>query len=272
MKKNKKSLGVLLLAAAMSIVMAGCGNKDAGTPAVTKTTVETGMPTETKAPAGSTEAVKGTEAAEATKGAEATKEIEATKETGETKASEASEAATSAPAAEGALALNYDAEPDAYVGNWVLANAYAADKGMLKVAPDACHMKIETSIDTNKLVDEAAYIHADATNLKGTMSFKHAGIDVDDYSCSGNWSDWTVVDIKGENEAYFKGAIKFKIRDDDNGVFFDVLTGDKIKDMELFNVLGMNADGQLILGYSQGHIERDSGAKWEYAYIFDKAK
>lgn len=245
MKKNKKNLAALLFAAAVSMAMVGCG---ADAPAETTSASAEAPTTSAEAPA--------TEA----KAPETSSETEA--DTVETKAA--------APAAEGPLALNYEAEPEAYAGNWVLVQAYTAGDGMLEAAPEACYLEIETSIDANKLVDEAAYIHADAVNLKGTMSFNHEGIDVDDYKCSGSWSDWTVVDVVGEGEAYFKGAMKFKVRDDDEGVFFDILTGVEIEDMELFKVLGMNADGQMILGYSEDHIEKDGSAEWEYAYIFDK--
>lgn len=161
--------------------------------------------------------------------------------------------------------LNYGAEPEAFVGNWVLKTAYTAEAGDLAVN-DTCTLAIETSIDANKLVDDAAYIHADAINLKGTLSFS----DGTEYSCTGAWGDWTVVDVVGEGEAYFKGAIKFKIRDDGEGIFFDTLTGKTIEDMELFNVLGLTADGKLVLGYSEDHIEKAGDAEWAYAYVFEK--
>ncbi|MFR8169451.1 MAG: hypothetical protein ACLU9Q_01385 [Marvinbryantia sp.] len=170
------------------------------------------------------------------------------------------------------MELNYEAAPEDYEGTWTLVNAYTADDGVIDVAEDACTLELELSIDANKLVDEAAYIHADAINLKGTMSFSHDDIDVDDYKCSGSWENWTTVDVVGEGECNFSGADKFKIRDDDEGVFFDVITGVEIDDMELFDVIGLNADGQLIVGYSEDHIEKDADAEWEYAYIFEKAE
>ncbi|MDD4850493.1 MAG: glycoside hydrolase family 3 N-terminal domain-containing protein [Gemmiger sp.] len=170
-----------------------------------------------------------------------------------------------------ALVVNYDAKPDEFVGKWVLTGAYTADDGMLPVEADACTLDIEESIDANKLVDEPNYIHADAINLSGTMSFNHAGIDVDDYKCSSNWKDWTTVNVIGEGNAEFSGANKFKIRDDDEGLFFDVLTGTTVEDMELMDAIAVNADGQLIVGYSDGHINTDQKATWEYAYIFTKA-
>lgn len=175
-------------------------------------------------------------------------------------------------AAEISMALNYEAAPEDFVGKWVVTNAYTAEDGILPVEADACFLEMELSIDANKLVDEAAYIHADATNLKGVMSFDHDDIDVDDYKCSSNWADWTVVDVKGEGDCEFAGATRFKVRDDDEGVFFDVLTGVEIEDMELMNAIGLNEDGQLILGYSEDHIENDDEAEWEYAYIFTKAE
>lgn len=184
-------------------------------------------------------------------------------------------AAFAEEAAEVSMELNYEAAPADYVGTWTLTEAYTADDGFLTVPEEACTLEIKDlseSTDANKLVDEAAYIHADAIGLSGTMSFSHDDIDVDDYKCSAKWEDWTVVNVKGEGDCEFAGANRFKIRDDDEGVFFDVLTGVEIDDMELFDVIGLNADGQLIVGYSEDHIEKDADAEWFYAYIFEKAE
>lgn len=178
-------------------------------------------------------------------------------------------------AAEVSMELNYEAAPEDYVGEWTLIEAYTADDGFLTVPEAACTLEIKDlseSTDANKLVDEAAYIHADAIGLSGTMSFSHDDIDVEEYKCSSKWEDWTVVDVKGEGDCEFKGANKIKIRDDDEGIFFDVLTGVEMDDMELLDVIGLNADGQLIVGYSEDHIEKDEDAEWSYAYIFEKAE
>ncbi len=170
------------------------------------------------------------------------------------------------------LALNYEATPADYEGVWVLTGAYEADAGMLEVAPEAITLEIRLQIDYNKLVDMAAYIHADATNLQGTLSFNHEDIDVEDYRCSATYEDFTKVIVEGEGKCYSTGAVKFKIRDDDEGLFFDVITGIEIDDMDMMNVLGINAEGQLILGYSDDHIERDPDAVFAYAYIFTKTE
>ncbi len=169
--------------------------------------------------------------------------------------------------------LNYEADPNDFVGEWTLVAAYTADDGIVDVAEDSISVEIELSIDTNKLVDEAAYIHADATNLSGTMTFTNDDIDADEYSISSGWEDWTTVDVIGEGNAEFWGANKLKIRDDDDGIYFDVVTGleDYDDEIELMNVIGLNDDGQLIIGYSEDHIESDDSAEWEYAYIFEKA-
>lgn len=264
--KNKK-LMTLLAVAVMSFSLAACGgDSNSGADANTNQESDAGnaeADADTADDAGNADADAADDAADA-----GNAEADAADDTADNTAEDNTADAVVSDAAYG---LNYGAEPDAFVGTWVLSKAYTAADGDLEVPADACTLQIETSIDANKLVDEAAYIHADAINLKGTMSFNYDGISVEDYSCTGAWSDWTVVDVVGEGEAYFKGAVKFKVRDDDEGVFFDVLTGKTIDDMELFDVLGMTANGELVLGYSEDHIEKAGDAEWEYAYIFTKA-
>lgn len=171
------------------------------------------------------------------------------------------------------LALNYEAKPQDYEGTWVLTQAYAKDKGMLPVPEKALTMEVKISMLLNKLVDSEKYLHADATDLQGTLAFTHDKIKLDDdYKLSVAYDDFTKFVVVGEGECHSTGAAKVKIRDDDEGLFFDVLTGVEIEDMELMNVLGLNADGQLILGYSEDSIIRDPEAVFEYAYVFTKAE
>ncbi len=166
-----------------------------------------------------------------------------------------------------AIVINYEATPDAFEGEWTLTGAYTAADGMLAVKENACFLEIEQSIDTNKLVDEAAYIHADAVNLSGTMTFD-SSISENSYRCSSNWEKWTTVNVIGEGNCEFSGANQFKIRDDDEGVFFKEIAGADAD--ELLNVIAVNSDGQLLVGYSEDHIENDESAEWEYVYIFSK--
>lgn len=172
-----------------------------------------------------------------------------------------------APAATAdAVVIDYDATPDAFVGKWTLTGAYANGE-MFSVKENACFLEVEKSIDNNKLVDEAAYIHADAVNLSATMSFD-SSISGNEYKCSSNWEKWTTVDVKGEGDCDFFGANQFKIRDDDEGVFFEEIAG--VEAEELLDVIAVNKDGQLLVGYADGHIENDPSATWEYVYIFSK--
>lgn len=165
-----------------------------------------------------------------------------------------------------AVVIDYDATPDAFVGKWTLTGAYANGE-MLSVKENACFLEVEKSIDNNKLVDEPRYIHADAVNLSATMSFD-SSISGNEYKCSSNWEKWTTVDVKGEGDCDFFGANQFKIRDDDEGVFFEEITG--VAAEELLDVIAVNKDGQLLVGYADGHIENDPSVSWEYVYIFSK--
>ena len=165
-----------------------------------------------------------------------------------------------------AVVIDYDATPDAFEGKWTLTAAYANGE-MLGVKENACFLEVEKSIDANKLVDEAAYIHADAVNLSATMSFD-SSISGNEYKCSSNWEKWTTVNVKGEGDCEFFGANQFKIRDDDEGVFFEEITG--VAADELLDVIAVNKDGQLLVGYADGHIENDPSVSWEYVYIFSK--
>ncbi len=264
MKRNKSILVLLLLIIVVSVFAAGCGNNAANTNATSETENTTSETSDNGTnvinnSAETTDTVKEEDTSTVTE----TPDVDSAESTEDSTGVIVSEA-------EGPLAINYEAEPDAFIGNWVLVSAYSVDDGMLEVVPDACYLEIEKSIDENKLVDETAYIHADAVNLKGTMSFDLPDVSVDDYSCSGSWDNWSIVDVQGEGKAYYKGAIKFKIRDDDEGVFFEVITGIEIEDMELLNVLGINEEGNLILGYSEDNIVKDGSAEWEYAYIFSQ--
>lgn len=162
------------------------------------------------------------------------------------------------------LKLNREAVADDYAGTWVLASAYLAEEGLLEVAPEAITLEIDAKVEHNVLVDMAAYVHADVTNLQGILTFSHDEIDVDDYKCTATWDQF------GSGNSI--GAAKFRIRDDDEGLFFSLITGADVddEDMDLMNIIGLNAQGQLILGWSEGHMENDDAAEFSYAYIFTK--
>lgn len=168
--------------------------------------------------------------------------------------------------AEPDLNIDRDVTADDYVGTWVLTGAYLAGEGALSVAPEAIALELEAKIQYNILVNVAAYIHANVTNLQGKLSFDHSEIDVDDYRCNSDWNQF--------GSGTSTGAARIRIQDDGQGMFFSVITGADVRDgdMELMDVIAMNAAGQLILGYSEDHIEVDDSAAWEYAYIFDRVR
>lgn len=61
---------------------------------------------------------------------------------------------------------------------------------------------------------------------------------------------------------------------DDYGLYLDQIAG-VAGDIDTTNktlIIGMNADGQLLLGYSEEHIERPgTEGEWVYLLIFNKA-
>lgn len=170
------------------------------------------------------------------------------------------------------LAFNFDAVPMDYAGTWVLTGAYEIDNGFLAVPENACTLTIEAVLLKNKMVDMARYIHADVYELQGTMAFNHPEIAVEPYKCTSNWDIFTNVNVIGEGQCEVSGANKIRIRDDDQGVFFDVLTGVVVEDMELMEFIGINAKGELVVGYSDDNAHKRPGAEWLYAYIFTKVE
>ena len=60
---------------------------------------------------------------------------------------------------------------------------------------------------------------------------------------------------------------------DDYGLFLKEIAGVE-SEVDTTNkklILGLNADGQLLLGYSEEHIERPgTEGEWEYLLIFDR--
>lgn len=163
--------------------------------------------------------------------------------------------------AENSAELDRNHQPEDFAGMWTLAAAYIKDTGDIEVTPDAITLEITLKIDKDVLVDVAKYIHADVTNLRGTLSFHIDGEDAEDCRCAAAW------------DQFGDGASRFKVRDDDDTeLFFSKLTGVEIEDFETPNTVGFNANGQLILGYSDEHIESDPTAEFEYAYIFNKVE
>lgn len=176
------------------------------------------------------------------------------------------------------LVLNREVTVKDYEGAWVLVGAYLKDAGFLAVPENAATLEFKTQEEAYKLVDMAAYIHNDVLNLQGFLTFTYDKIDQEEpYKVTTSWDNFPDAEVAKDGEMFVeKGAAKTKIRDDDETLYFSVLTGADVddEDMDLMNVIGINAAGQLILGYSEEHIEssKNADAEWEYVYIFAKAE
>lgn len=183
------------------------------------------------------------------------------------------------PAATG---LNFSSEVTALEGTWKLAQVYAGGETKAAVA-DAMDLKITLEEDPSELVDGPAYIHNRVYNLTGMLTFgvqaaksELAADDVDGYKGSTSWVDFPQGEVVDEGGWYKQpGPATMRFKDiDDYGLYLDQVAGisANIDTTEKNLILGMNAAGQLLLGYSEAHIERPgTSGEWVYCLIFDKA-
>lgn len=167
-------------------------------------------------------------------------------------------------------------------GEWTLATVYANGAANAATA-DALTMKITLEVDPSELVDGAAYIHNQVYNLTGVLTFgldsvasELAADDIESYKGSTAWSDFPQGEVVDEGEWYKQpGPATMRFKDiDDYGLYLDQIAG-VAGDIDTTNktlIIGMNADGQLLLGYSEEHIERPgTEGEWVYLLIFNKA-
>ena len=166
------------------------------------------------------------------------------------------------------LALRFDARPLDYEGTWKLSSAYEQEKGVLEVPEDACTVTLEGELLVNQMVDMARYVHANVYQLNGMMTFQKP--EEAEYKLKCNWDTFTKVDILGEGKCEQYGANKVRISTKDEELFFSELTGVEVEDMELMKYIGMNEQGQLVIGYSESNVHKKPDAPWLYAYLFDK--
>ncbi|MDE6922416.1 MAG: hypothetical protein K2P01_02560, partial [Oscillospiraceae bacterium] len=80
--------------------------------------------------------------------------------------------------------------------------------------------------------------------------------------------------VVAEGEFYEQpGPATMRFKDiDDYGLFLDQIAG--VSDLDTTEktlIIGMNGNGQLLLGYSEEHIERPgTQGEWVYCLVFDK--
>lgn len=148
----------------------------------------------------------------------------------------------------------------------------------------AATFTITFTLDPSELVDQAAYIHNQVYNLTGDLTFGVAAINdtlsadgLDGYRGSTSWSDFPQGKVMEDGKFYQQpGPATMRFQDvDDYGLFLDQLAAGAPADVDTTDrklILGINNQGQLLLGASEEHLERPGKeGDWTYCLIFDKA-
>lgn len=181
---------------------------------------------------------------------------------------------------EGPTGLDFGSDVLAMVGDWTLSQVYV--DGELKTPVDnAISLRITEELDPSELVDGPAYIHNQVYNLTGYLTFgveeiasELAADDIEEFKGSTSWEDFPQGKVVSEGEFYEQpGPATMRFKDiDDYGLFLDQIAGaSNVDTTEKTLIIGMNGSGQLLLGYSEEHIERPgTQGEWVYCLIFDK--
>lgn len=177
--------------------------------------------------------------------------------------------------------IDFNSEVTALEGEWKLSKVFV-DGETADAAAGAMTLKITLDVDPYELVDGAAYIHNQLYNLSGVLTFGIDSIveeleadDISSYKGSASWEDFSMGEVQPDGEWYKQpGPTLMSFKDiDDYGLYLDEIAGVG-GDVDTTNkrlIIGMNSDGQLLLGYSSAHIERPgTSGEWEYLLIFDK--
>jgi len=194
---------------------------------------------------------------------------------------EAPEEEAGAEAGEANTALNYDSVVTDLEGDWTLSKVVVEGKAYNAVA-DAANFKVTKELDDYELVDTPNYIHNQVYNFSGKLYITEKSAkealeedDVEFYKGTNTWEDFPQGKISPEGEFYKQpGPTTMNFKDiDDYGLFLKEIAGVE-SEVDTTNkklILGLNADGQLLLGYSEEHIERPgTEGEWEYVLVFDR--
>ena len=185
------------------------------------------------------------------------------------------------PGKGGPTDLYYISEVTALEGEWKLSQVFVGGE-TADAADGAMSFKVTLELDPSELVDGAAYIHNQVYNLSGVISFgmdsitaELEGEDIDSYKGTTSWEDFPQGKVVDEGEFYKQpGPATMSFKDiDEFGLFLEEIAGIGA-DVDTTNqklIIGMNASGQLLLGYSEEHMERPgTDGEWVYLLIFDK--
>ena len=179
--------------------------------------------------------------------------------------------------------LFYGSDVAELEGDWNLAQVYVGDTAYDAVE-SAASLKIAFELDPSELVDEAAYIHNQVYNLTGDFTFGAAGAldalsadGLEGYRGSTAWSDFPQGEVVEEGQFYKQpGPATMRFKDvDAYGLFLDQLAEGAPADVDTTErtlIIGLNNQGQLLLGSSAEHLERpNTEGEWNYCLVFDKA-
>lgn len=179
--------------------------------------------------------------------------------------------------------LSFTSDVLALEGTWNVAAVYVNGE-TTEAVENAATLVVTKTLDPYELVDGEMYIHNQVYNLTGTMTFGLKGItdilsadDIDNYRGSASWEDFSMGEVVAEGEFYKQpgpAIMRFGADIGYHGLFLNLIAGitEEIDTTNRALIIGMNADGQLLLGYSSVHIELPTvQGDWEYCLIFDKA-
>lgn len=170
-------------------------------------------------------------------------------------------------------------------GEWELAAAYVSEEGIEEfefegvepgyyAVPAGVILSLTPEYDMGAshpngvMADQAAYLHAHAYGLTGTLTMPE---EIDDaYEFSAAFDAWGIT-VRGELDADANfGPIKVTFKKgDDDFLYWNDLTGFDWEDIDEFKYIGMNADGQIVVCAANKNISTNEKAKIYYAYIFN---
>ena len=178
--------------------------------------------------------------------------------------------------------LDFASEVTALEGTWNLSKVFV-DGETADAAAGALTFKVTKELDPSELVDGPNYIHNQVYNFTGVLTFgldsivaQLADEDIDSYKGTTSWEDFPQGKVVAEGQFYEQpGPATMRFKDiDEFGLFLEEIAGigGDLDTTEKTLIIGLNADGQLLLGYSEEHIERPgTSGEWVYLMIFDKA-
>ena len=166
-------------------------------------------------------------------------------------------------------------------GTWTLSQVVAGGKTG-NASANALTFKVTKELDPSELVDGPRYIHNQVYNFTGVLTFGVKSIvdeleadDIEFYKGTTSWEDFPQGEVVAEGQFYKQpGPATMRFKDiDDYGLYLAEIAGvgDGIDTTNKTLIIGLNANGQLLLGYSKEHIERPgTSGEWEYVLVFSK--